>query len=181
MPWLDWRNGRFQGEVLDVGCGAGEHTIYLTRLGYSVLGLDASVPAVRYARRNAHRQNVSAAFEVADATQLGGRAYDTILDSALFHIFDPVDRLKYVRSLSKACLPGGILHMLALSDEGPGFGPEVGVDAIREAFSDGWTVEDIVSSRYQAIATPDHHVTDLGFDPGERVELPALLARIRRL
>jgi SAM-dependent methyltransferase len=148
-------SGRFQGEVLDVGCGAGEHTIYLTRLGYSVLGLDASVPAVLYARRNAHRQNVSAAFEVADAMQLGGRAYDTILDSALFHIFDPVDRLKYVRS------------------EGPGFGPEVGVDAIREPFSDGWTVEDIVSSRYQAIATADHHVTDLGFDRGERVELPA--------
>ncbi|MFZ0214993.1 MAG: class I SAM-dependent methyltransferase, partial [Candidatus Dormiibacterota bacterium] len=36
------REGAIRGRVLDAGCGAGEHTILLTRLGYDVLGVDAS-------------------------------------------------------------------------------------------------------------------------------------------
>ena len=40
------RTGVISGKVLDVGCGAGEHTILLTRLGYDVLGIDYSPNAV---------------------------------------------------------------------------------------------------------------------------------------
>ena len=67
--------------------------------------------------------------------------YDTIVDSALFHIFDDTDRPKYVASLHDACQPGGIVHVLALSDAGRGFGPQVSDEVIREAFADGWVLE----------------------------------------
>ena len=40
--------GLIRGKVLDVGCGTGEHTILLTRLGYDVLGIDFA-PAGRRA------------------------------------------------------------------------------------------------------------------------------------
>ena len=39
------RAGLIRGTVLDVGCGTGEHTILLTRLGYDVLGIDFAVDA----------------------------------------------------------------------------------------------------------------------------------------
>jgi SAM-dependent methyltransferase len=120
------RAGLIRGKVLDVGCGTGEHTIMLTRLGYDVLGIDFAPQAVEQARRNAEAEGVDARLEVADAMNLGDSPlYDTIVDSALFHIFDDADRPKYVASLHGACLPGGVVHILALSDAGRGFGPEV--------------------------------------------------------
>jgi cyclopropane fatty-acyl-phospholipid synthase-like methyltransferase len=175
------REGQLRGAVLDIGCGAGEHTIYLAQLGYDVRGIDASVPAIDYARTNANRRGVEAKFAQADALRLGSEQYHTILDSALFHIFGPEDRVSYVASLSAGCRQGGFVHILALSDEGPGFGPEVSEAAIREAFREGWEVQEVSRNRYIAVATAEHHVTELGLRRGERVELPARLARIRRV
>src|SRR5262245_48631964 len=93
------RSGLIRSKVLDVGCGTGEHTILLTRLGYDVLGVDAAPTAIEQARGNAADKGVDARFEVADAMNLGTEpVYDTIVDSALFHIFDDTDRPRYVAS-----------------------------------------------------------------------------------
>ncbi|MGH3962278.1 MAG: methyltransferase domain-containing protein [Pseudonocardiaceae bacterium] len=176
------RGGWIRGSVLDAGCGTGEHTIYLTRLGYDVRGIDSSEHAIDQARANAAERNVAARFEVADALQLGhDQIYDTVVDSALFHIFDPGDRGRYVRSLHRACRPGALVHVLALSDTGPGFGPQVSDTMIREAFGEGWAVEDLRSSEYRGVIANSTHATALGLPVGDLVDLPAWLARARRI
>ena len=60
------REGWVRGTVLDVGCGTGEHTIYLSALGYDVYGLDSSPRAVEQARANAAARNVEVRFQVDD-------------------------------------------------------------------------------------------------------------------
>ena len=45
-----------KGRVLDVGCGAGRHALYLQRKGLDVLGIDASPLAVALCRRRGLRQ-----------------------------------------------------------------------------------------------------------------------------
>ena len=173
------RSGLIRGKVLDVGCGTGEHTILLTRLGYDVLGIDFAPQAVEQARRNAEAKNVDARFEVADAMNLGdGPSYDTIVDSALFHIFDDTDRPKYVASLHNACRPGGIVHVLALSDAGRGFGPQVSDEVIRQAFADGWVLESLDPTTYRGVVT-EVHAEALDLPVGTRVDEPAWLARAR--
>ena len=175
------RAGLIRGKVLDVGCGTGEHTILLTRLGYDVLGVDFAPQAVEQARRNAEAKDVEARFDVADAMNLGDQPrYDTIVDSALFHIFDDTDRPKYVASLHNACRPGGIVHMLALSDAGRGFGPQVSDEVIREAFADGWVLEALDTTTYRGIVT-EVHAGALDLPVGTRVDEPAWLARARRV
>lgn len=175
------RSGLIRGKVLDVGCGTGEHTMLLTRLGYDVLGIDFSPQAVEQARRNAEAKGVAARVEVADAMNLGDEPrYDTIVDSALFHIFDDTDRPKYVASLHNACRPGGIVHMLALSDAGRGFGPQVSDEVIREAFADGWELEALDTTTYRGIVT-EVHAGALDLPVGTRVDEPAWLARVRRV
>jgi SAM-dependent methyltransferase len=174
------RTGVIRGKVLDVGCGAGEHTILLTRLGYDVLGIDYSPTAVDQARENAAAKGVDARFDVADAMNLNGQAYDTIIDSALFHIFDDIDRPRYVRSLHAACRPGALVHVLALSDKGRGFGPEVSEAVIREAFGDGWVLEALDTTTYRGVVGEGHSEA-LGLPVGTRVDEPAWLARVRRL
>ncbi|HEX2360706.1 MAG TPA: hypothetical protein VHI11_01400, partial [Jiangellaceae bacterium] len=105
-------------------------------------------------------------------------AYDTIVDSALFHIFDDSDRPRYVRSLHAACRPGALVHVLALSDAGRGFGPEVSEAVIREAFGDGWVLEALDTSTYRGVVQ-ETHADAIGLPVGTRVDEPAWLARAR--
>jgi SAM-dependent methyltransferase len=165
------RDGWIRGTVLDTGCGTGEHTIHLTRLGYDVRGIDTSEIAIEQARVNAAEHKVAARFEVADALHLGNEStYDTVVDSALFHVFDPAARARYVRSLHRACRPDALVHVLALSDAGPGFGPQLSDTVIREAFGDGWVLEELRPSHYRGVVGSE----------GEPGDLPAWLARVRR-
>ena len=175
------RAGLIRGKVLDVGCGTGEHTILLTRLGYDVLGVDFAPQAVEQARRNAEAKDVEARFDVADAMNLGDQPrYDTIVDSALFHIFDDTDRPKYVAGLHGACRPGGVVHVLALSEAGRGFGPEVSDEVVREAFADGWVLESLEPTTYRGVVT-EVHAGALDLPVGTRVDEPAWLATARRV
>ncbi|HEY0573687.1 MAG TPA: class I SAM-dependent methyltransferase [Pseudonocardia sp.] len=175
------RAGLIGGSVLDVGCGAGEHTIHLARLGYDVLGVDFAPAAVEQARENALRHGVSARFAVADALRLDGLGgFDTVVDSALFHVFDAGDQVRYVRSLYAATRPGAVVHVLALSDVEPGFGPRISEAAIRAAFRDpGWVLEHVVPSRYRAIPS-DEDRANLGLPATGPADLLAWLARARR-
>ncbi|MGU3499358.1 class I SAM-dependent methyltransferase [Mycobacterium sp. C31M] len=173
------RTGRLRSRLLDIGCGLGEHTIALTRLGYDVLGIDFAPHAVEQARANAAAHGVDARFEVADAFDLA-EVYDTILDSALFHIFDDADRARYVASLHGAVAPGGYLYLLALSDSGRGFGPEVSEQVIRKAFADGWEIESLETTTYRGVVG-QAHAPLLGVPVGTVVDEPAWLARVRRV
>lgn len=185
------RAGWIRGRVLDPGTGTGEHTIALTKLGYDVLGIDLSPSAVAYARRNAEGKGApKARFEVVDVLTLadGGGArlgvFDTVVDSALFHVFGtvPEARAAYVRGLHRVCAPGGRVHVLALSDAEPGFGPRIGESVLRDSFIDGWEFEDLSTTTYRG------RITDLVAQEAERLDLPtegpvdaaAWLARIRR-
>jgi SAM-dependent methyltransferase len=175
------RAGLIRGAVLDAGCGTGEHTILLTRLGYDVLGVDAAPTAIEQARENAAAKGVDAHFQVADAMNLGDEPrYDTIVDSALFHIFDDTDRARYVAGLHAVSRPGAVVHVLALSDKGRGFGPEVSEAVVREAFRDGWTLEALDETTYRGVVQ-EPHVEAIGRPVGTVVDEPAWLARIRRL
>jgi SAM-dependent methyltransferase len=163
--------GWIRGAVLDIGCGTGEHAIHFARLGYSIQGIDFSAIAIERARRNAAKQQVLVSFEVADALSLPDEArYDTIIDSALFHYFDATDRVKYVQSLGRACRPQALVHVLAVSEPGEGW-PNVSDTMIRDAFGAGWMIEDLRPSQFR-VAEGDY---------GERVDLSAWQARIRRI
>ncbi|AYF76472.1 class I SAM-dependent methyltransferase [Nocardia yunnanensis] len=185
------RAGEINGRVLEPGCGAGEHTILLTALGYDVLGIDFSPSAIDYARANAKSRDVpDVRFEVADALTLGDRpefqaAFDTVVDSALFHVFgtDPDTRAAYVRSLHAVCKPGGTLHLLALSDAEPGFGPRISDMLIRESFTDGWELERLEPTRYRGRVTPvvADQAAGLEVSASGLVDIAAWMARLRRL
>jgi SAM-dependent methyltransferase len=175
------QSGMIRGTVLDIGCGLGEHTILLAALDYDVLGIDYAPNAVARARANAAEKGVDARFEVADAMNLGAEpGYDTVIDSALFHIFfDDADRKRYVASLHRAIRPGGVLHLLALSETGRGFGPSVSEAVVRAAFSDGWQIEELELTTYRGIVGAAH-AESLALPVGTVVDEPAWLGRVRR-
>jgi SAM-dependent methyltransferase len=176
------RAGAITGPVLDLGCGTGEHTILLRRLGHRVLGVDAAPAAVERARERARLAGVDAEFVVGDALDPAGLGrFATVLDSALFHVFDPDDQARYARVLTAVVEPGGQVIVLALSTRGPAFGPRIDDDAVPAAFaSPAWTIESLVESTYRGRVRHPDQARTTGRALGELVDLPALLARVRR-
>ncbi|GAA4883691.1 class I SAM-dependent methyltransferase [Saccharopolyspora cebuensis] len=178
------RRGGIRGRVLEPGCGTGEHVLHLAALGYDVLGVDLVPAAVELARDGARRRGIEARFEVADAlrlpAELDDRPFDTVVDSALFHIFGDVERAAYVRNLHAVCRPGAAVHVLALADTGPGFGPEVGEPVLREAFGAGWRLVELRPSSYRGVARGES-AEAFGVAPGTLVDPPAWLATAVRL
>jgi SAM-dependent methyltransferase len=145
--------GLLAGRVLDAGCGTGEHTLLAASAGADALGVDLSPLAIERAREKAAARGIKARFEVADALNLAdlGLAFDTIIDSGLFHVFDDVDRARYVESLASVLRPGGTCYLMCFSDRQPGtIGPRrVSEDELRAAFGAGWTVQSIVADAFE--------------------------------
>jgi SAM-dependent methyltransferase len=166
--------GLLSGRLLDVGCGTGENTLLAASKGADAFGVDISPRAIQQARDKATERGIAARFEVADALNLGqfGVAFDTLIDSGVFHVFDDEDRAKYVASLASVLDPGGSLYLICFSEHQPGtFGPRrVRQDELRAAFSNGWDVAEIAGEKFEA--NPDS-----GFGT---TTVAAWLATIRR-
>ena len=145
--------GLLAGRVLDSGCGTGEHTLLAAAHGAEATGIDVSARAIGVARAKAAERGSAARFETGDVLRLGDLAvaFDTIIDSGVFHVFDDEDRARYVASLASALRPGGRCYLICFSDRQPGdAGPRrVSQDELRAAFGDGWAVASIEAETFE--------------------------------
>jgi len=139
--------GKFQGQVLDAGCGTGEHVMLAASHGAEAMGVDVAKLAIERARAKAEQRGIRAAFEVGDVLHLDRlrRQFDVITDSGVFHVFDDEERPVYVKSLRSALRPGGMYYLMCFSDREPGdCGPRrVSQAELRAAFADGWSIKSI--------------------------------------
>jgi SAM-dependent methyltransferase len=144
--------GLLCGRVLDAGCGTGENTLLAAERGADAVGADFSPLAIGRARGKAAERGIQARFEVADVLSLGqlGLAFDTVIDSGVFHVFDDSDRVRYVTSLASVLEPGGTCYLICFSDRQPGdYGPRrVRQDELLDAFSGGWNVTGIAADTF---------------------------------
>jgi cyclopropane fatty-acyl-phospholipid synthase-like methyltransferase len=144
---------RLTGDILDAGCGTGENALFFAGRGHPVLGIDFLEGPIQAARRKAQERGLDAEFARMDALTLTDldRTFDGVIDSGLFHVFSDEDRGRYVAGLAHVLKPGGRLFLLCFSDEEPGTqGPRrVSESEIRQAFSDGWEVEEIRPARFE--------------------------------
>jgi 2-polyprenyl-3-methyl-5-hydroxy-6-metoxy-1,4-benzoquinol methylase len=146
--------GRFDGAVLDIGCGTGENALHIASLGLAVLGVDVAETALAMARTKATHRGIEVEFAAADAFQLErlGRMFRTVLDCGLFHALVGDERRRYVTSLASVTEPGGTLYVLCFSDTGSDLGPHpVSQEELRATFNlrSGWNVAAIEPDRLE--------------------------------
>ena len=145
---------RVSGPVLDAGCGTGEHALFFAARGHRVTGIDFVEEPIRRARAKAAARGLAVEFLVKDATTLGdtGARFASVIDSGLFHCFSDADRRRYVEGLARVVEPGGRLFLLCFSDEEPGnAGPRrVSREELHAAFADGWEIESVQPTRWEA-------------------------------
>lgn len=110
--------GLVHGTVLDIGCGLGDNAIYLAQQGFNVTGLDISPTALITAERRAVDAGAAVTFAVADATRLDGYtdAFDTVIDSGMFHCLDDDGKRGYAAAVHRATRDGATLLLSCFSD-----------------------------------------------------------------
>ncbi|MFE7746092.1 class I SAM-dependent methyltransferase [Nocardia sp. NPDC057455] len=186
--------GRFHGDVLDVGCGEAAISMYLAERGYPTVGLDLSPTAIELARAEAARRGLTnASFEVADITSFTGYdgRFGTIVDSTLFHSIPAESRDGYQQSIVRAAAPDAsyfalVFDRAALPEVSqPGPSP-VTADELREVVSKYWTVDEIKPARIHgnlpAASSEDPRFRFEGIrdEPDGRKSVPAWLLAAHR-
>ncbi len=101
--------------LLDIGCGGGLLSEPMARLGFSVLGADASERNVKTASAHAAATGVPVTYRAATAETLAeeGMAFDVVLNMEVVeHV---ADLSSYVGSCARLVKPGGLMFVATLN------------------------------------------------------------------
>jgi SAM-dependent methyltransferase len=132
------------GNALDVGCGTGDSSIYLTQHGWHVTGVDFTPEALQKARAKARAAKADVNFVHADVRHLRQAGItgplQLIVDNGCLHNMNDDDRDSYVREVSAVAAPDGRLLIVAFIPGGR-FGVR-GIDRaeVERRFAAGWTL-----------------------------------------
>lgn len=148
--------GKFHGDILDVGCGEAAISLYLAERGHTTVGLDMSPTAIDLARAEAAKRGLTnATFEVADISAFTGYdgRFGTIVDSTLFHSIPVEAREGYQQSIVRAAAPGASYFVLVFDKSAIPEGPPFAVtsDELRDVVSKYWVIDQIKSARLHAV------------------------------
>ena len=95
------------GRLLEIGCGAGNVTIYASQKGFDAYGIDLSPDAIAWAGQNARDSGVTAHFRVGSVLDL-----DHEYSADFFHFVYDGDCLFMVLCPDRSKCLGGILRIL---------------------------------------------------------------------
>lgn len=110
-PIPELRRPRGNGELLlEVGCGWGRWCIAAARKGYTPVGMDPSLEAIRAARRVAGELGVRATYVVADARHLPfrDRSFGVVLSYSVFQHFAKADALGSFDEVARVLASPGV-------------------------------------------------------------------------
>lgn len=110
-----------KGCALELGCGSGEGTFHLEKIGFKATGVDFSDNAICWAKEKALKVGSTAHFKVDDARLLHSFSQDTfdlIVDASCFHcIIDCGDRNKFLGNVWRILKPGGLVVFRSVCGE----------------------------------------------------------------
>ena len=159
------------GRLLELGCGAGNMTLWFAEQGYEVYGVDIAPTAIEWAREQAAAQGVAAEFSVGsvvDLAEFESSFFDFVFDGHCLHCIIGDDRRALFASVHRVLKPGGyFLVQTAIAPDDPGqfedYDPDTNctfAELRRRDPDTGQTVMDRIATRY--FGHPDDIVAEVG-------------------
>jgi ubiquinone/menaquinone biosynthesis C-methylase UbiE len=112
------------GRLVELGCGAGDLSLWAAERGYQVDGIDISPFAIAWAKEKASDRGLKAHFQVGsvlDLTPYGADSFEIVLDGHCFHCIIGDDRPRFLEESFRVLKPGGVLHLNTMcGDPSPG-------------------------------------------------------------
>jgi len=128
--------------ILDLGCGAGRHTLYLASMGFEVSAMDLSETALEYTRRRMDEAGFSADLQKADMEILPypSETFEGIISIHVIFHNTLAGMQRTIDEMWRILRPGGRVLITFLSRRGYRFGrgekieentfiPDIGLDA----------------------------------------------------
>jgi len=95
------------GRALDLGCGIGQNSDYLSELGFSVIGADLSTVALsELRRRNPKVETV--ALDMTSPLPFDDKSFDIVVASLSIHYFSRKDTRSLCAEILRVLVDGGI-------------------------------------------------------------------------
>lgn len=90
-----------RGKSLDIGCGNGRNSIYMSKKGFDSLGIDLALEAIMWAKKKAKEENSNAQFSQISIFDYEDKAnsYSRIHDSGCLHHIKPHRRPEYLNKI----------------------------------------------------------------------------------
>jgi len=129
--------------VLDLGCGAGRHCVFLAKKGFDVVGVDVSASALKIASEWVKKERLTnVAFVKGTMTNISFRnhCFDAVISVSVIHHAIKQDIVKTIAQVYRVLRNNGILLANLASVKDPRYGAGEKVEArtfrILEAFEE---------------------------------------------
>jgi SAM-dependent methyltransferase len=107
--------------VLDLGCGTGRNSNYLSSLGCDVIGIDFSQTALNLAISRAKKDNLNVNYilaSIGDDYDIESSSIDVALDITSSNSLNEKERINYLKEVQRVLKSGGYFFVRALSKDG---------------------------------------------------------------
>jgi len=109
-----------KGRFLELGCGAGEMSLWFAEKGFEVYGIDISPTAIDWAKEKAADLNLKADFRVGsvlDLSEFPDDYFDFILDGHCLHCIIGDDRQKFLTEALRVLKPNSFFFSETMCGE----------------------------------------------------------------
>lgn len=110
LPVVEGPDAPRSGRLLELGCGAGNMTLWFAARGFTAHGVDIAPTAIELARAEAARCRLLATFTVANVVELDGyrpEPFDFVYDGHVLHCIIGADRGRFLKHAFRLTKPGG--------------------------------------------------------------------------
>jgi 2-polyprenyl-3-methyl-5-hydroxy-6-metoxy-1,4-benzoquinol methylase len=103
--------------VLDIGCGAGNISVWLASLGFNVTGIDISSTAIHWAGERLKSLNLSGELICMDFSKkvnFEKNIYDFVIDGLCLHCIIGKDRANFLSNIGQTLKSNGLFYCVTM-------------------------------------------------------------------